>query len=178
MRALPLAATAAGAVLHSCNTDGCTDNASALPLMAFYSMTTKSPMVLDSIAIGGVGAPGDSMLVEPGQSVMSLYLPFRFEQEATSFRFHYDYKEQGLDNPAMDDVVTFHYTSRPYFASEECGAFYEYTITKVDYTRHLIDSIGISDSVITNVDMERIQVYFRTVEPDDGENPGEGDARS
>lgn len=168
-------AAAAACGLTGCNTDGCTDNASALPLMAFYSMTTKMPMVLDSIAIGGVGAPGDSLLVQPGESVMSLYLPFRFEQEQTTFRFHYAYKEQGLDNPAMDDVVTFHYTSRPYFASEECGAFYEYTIRKVDYTRHLIDSIGVSDSVITNVDLERIQVYFRTAE-DGGDIPQEGGA--
>lgn len=165
-----------GGSLQSCNTDGCTDNASALPLMAFYSMSTKTPIVLDSIDFGGVGTPDDSLLVKSGESVMNLYLPFRFEKESTTFRIHYDYKEQELDDPALDDVVTFYYTSRPYFASEECGAYYEYTIKKVEYTRHLIDSIGVSDSVITNVDRERIQVFIRTAEIDDGgdDTPEEG----
>jgi len=119
-------------------------------------------MMLDSIDLGGVGAPGDSLLVRSGESVTSLYLPFRSDAGSTSFFIHYDYKEQGLDNPEFDDVITFHYTSEPYFASEECGAYYIYHIRKLEYTTHLIDSVVIADSVITNVDLERILIYIRT----------------
>lgn len=150
--------------LGGCNTDGCADNRSALPLMAFYSATTDAPMVLDSVAIGGVDAPSDSLLVFPGQSTMSAYLPFRFDKSSTSFFIHYEYREQGLDDPRLNDTITFHYTSRPYFASEECGALFVYEINRVDYTRHLIESVVITDSVVTNVDMERIRVYIRTSE--------------
>lgn len=154
--------TMMGIGLPGCSTDTCDDNRSALPLMGFYSSATGMQMMLDSIALGGVGAPGDSLLVEPGQSVLSVYLPFRFDSESTSFRIHYDYKEQGLDSPELDDVVTFHYTSIPYFASEECGAYYQYLIRDVEYTRHLIDSVAVPDSLVTNVEMERIRVYIRT----------------
>lgn len=157
-------------VFAGCNTQGCTDNRSALPMMGFYSMSTKSQIILDSLELGGIGAPGDSLLLAKGQSRGWVYLPFRYDSGKTSFMFHYAYP--GLDSEELDDVVTFSYTAEPYFASEECGAFYVYTITGVEYTRHLIDSIGVSDSVITNVDMERIQVYFRTIEPDE---PEEGD---
>ena len=144
-------------------------------MMAFYSSSTGTPLVMDSLDIGGVGAPGDSLLLRSGESVYNLYLPFRFDSGSTTFRFHYDYKAQGLDDPALDDIVTFHYTSRPFFASADCGAFYEYTITGVEYTRHLIDSIAVTDSVITNVDRERIQVFIRTA--DEPETPEEGGDR-
>ena len=162
-------------LFHGCNTDGCTDNRSALPLMAFYSSSTDAPMVLESIGVGGVDAPADSLLVYPGQSAMSTYLPFRFEKNSTSFFLHYAYPQQGLDDPRFNDTITFHYTSSPYFASEECGAYYIYTIKKVNYTRHLIASVAVTDSAITNVEMERIRVYFRTSEADASAIGKEGD---
>lgn len=161
--ALCLAAVLA-VVAAGCNTEGCTDNRSALPLMGFYSSSTEQPMGLDSVAIGGVHAPDDSLLVYPGKNVGSLYLPFRFDSDRLSFFFHYDYKEQGLDDPALNDTITFHYTAEPYFASEECGAYFRYLINKVEYTTHLIAEVVVTDSVITNVERERIKVYIRTTD--------------
>lgn len=156
-------------LLQGCNTSGCTDNHSALPLMGFYDYATGQPLALDSLDFGGVGAPGDSLLIHSGQAKKQVYLPFRESGGSTSFCFHYDYKLQGLDDPAFDDIVTFHYDAEPYFASSECGAMYRYVIRDVEYTRHLIDSIAVIDPVITNVELERIQVFFRT------SGPGEDD---
>ncbi len=159
-----------------CNTAGCTDNHSALPLMGFYDYATGEAVALDSLDLGGVGTPGDSLLVSSGQRVSQVYLPFRDATNSTSFRLHYDYKLQGLDNPEFDDIITFHYDVEPFFASSECGAMYRYIIHNVDYTRHLVDSVAVVDSVITNVEMERIKVFFRTSAPDDGNGdyPQEG----
>lgn len=176
IRLAAVALLPAGLLSQGCNTNGCTDNHSALPLMGFYDYATGQSISLDSIDFGGVGAPGDSLLIHSGQRKSQVYLPFRQATSSTSFFFHYDYKEQGLDDPAIDDIVTFHYDAEPYFASSECGAMYRYVIRDVEYTRHLIDSIAVIDPVITNVEMERIQVFFRTVtpeEPDDEENPGD-----
>lgn len=161
----------------SCNTQGCTDNRSALPLAGFYSSATGSSIIIDSLAIGGVGAPDDSLLLKAGEKVYNIYLPFRSDRQTTSFFCHYDYPSQGLDNPALNDTLTFRYTSTPYFASEECGAYYVYTLTGFDYTRHLIDSVAIVDSVFNNVEMERIKIFFRTIESDnpDPDNPEEPD---
>lgn len=140
-------------------------------MAAFYSSTTNAPVILDSMEIWGVGAPNDSMLLTTGAHAMSLYLPFRFQKPSTSFCFHYAYAQQGLDIPELNDTVIFHYNSTPYFASEECGAYYIYTIHHVDYTCHLIDTVAVLDSVITNVDRERIRIFFRTTEDGDGEEP-------
>jgi hypothetical protein len=164
-----------GLLTGSCNTSGCTDNHSALPLMGFYDYATGSSVTLDSLDLGGVGAPGDSLLVHSGEKVSQVYLPFRDGAGSSSFCLHYDYKLQGLDNPAFDDIITFHYDAEPYFASSECGAMYRYVIRDVEYTRHLIDSIAVIDPVVTNVELERIQVFFRTASTDvEDDDPQEG----
>lgn len=167
------------ALLPACNNQGCTDNHNALPLMGFYAIGTdengkrvEEAISLDSLDIGGVGAPGDSLLVASGQRVGQLYLPFRYHSEQTAFFFSYHYKAQGIDKPVFNDTITFTYDSEPYFASEECGAMYRYRIRRVVYTRHLIDSVAVSDSVITNVERERMKVFFRVGNLGQGTNNG------
>lgn len=150
--------------MGGCNTSGCTDNHSAIPQAGFYSSAdpTKS-IALDSVAIGGVGAPGDSLLVSPGASVHTLNLPFRISADSASFFFHY--ASEGLNFPWLNDTLTFRYSSRPFFASEECGVLYIYQVHSFSYTHHLIDSVAVTDTLITNVDRERIQIFFRTAQP-------------
>lgn len=157
--------------LSSCNTSGCTDNHSAMPQMGFYNSLSNAAVSLDSLELYGVGAPGDSMLIKSGERVQQLYFPLRFNSDFTQYCFHYDYKLQGLDNPAYNDTLSLWYTSEPYFASEECGALYIYHITGINYTRHLIDSVAVVDSIITNIDMERFRVYFRISEPTAPDEP-------
>ena len=163
------------AAAASCNTDGCLDNQSSIPLAGFYSSETSARISLGILEVHGVGAPGDSILLRPGTAVSSVYLPMRSTHSSVQWCFHY---EQGdLADPAYNDTITFDYTSRPYFASEECGAMYEYTIGRTAVTTHLIDSVVVTDPVITNTDVERIRIYFRTGsaggdDSTDNENPG------
>lgn len=132
--------------------------------MGFYSSATGQAFTLDSLALSGVGAPNDSLLVSPGQRVQIVNLPFRNNTTTTAFCFHYAYPSQGLDNPRLNDTLTFHYTARPFFASEECGAMYVYEVHGFEFTRHVIDSVVVADTMITNVDRERIRVYFRVAQ--------------
>ena len=145
-----------------CSTSGCTDNRSSLPLAGFYAVDTGSTIALDSIDVGGVGAPGDSLLLAAGEAATEVYLPFRSEQSTATFFIAYRYKE--LDRPELVDNITFGYEATPYFASEECGAMMCYRITSVTYTRHLLDSVAVipTDSVITNADIENLRLYFKT----------------
>ena len=147
-------------VMGSCNSSGCTDNQSSLPLAGFYSSTTNEPVLLPYIEIYGVGAPNDSILYQSGQGHSIVYLPFRNSSNQVSYVFHYT--QQGIDSDEFNDTLTFTYSSEPYFASEQCGAMYCYDISKLDYTCHLIDSVVITDSLVTNTDIERIKIYFRT----------------
>lgn len=156
---------AAAIVAVSCNTSGCTDNRSSLPLAEFYSSTTLDPIVLDSLEITGVGAPDSAILLSPGTQASQVHLPMRAMQSSTSWCFAYRWAD--IDRPENNDTVSFDYEALPYFASDDCGAMYRYRIRRLDYTTHLIDSIGIVDSLITNIDDVDIHIYFRTREADE-----------
>lgn len=164
-----------GLLSGSCSNSGCTDNHSSLPLMGFYDASTGQSIALDSIDFGGVGAPADSLLIHSGEATSQVYLPFRSDATSTTFYIHYDYKMQGIDDPAFNDIITFHYDAEPYFASSECGAMYRYVIRRVDYSRHFVDSVAVVDSIINNVEMERIKLFFRVAGQAADDNPQEGD---
>lgn len=151
-----------------CSTDGCLNNQNSLPLAGFYSSSTGLAISVDSVDIGGVDAPHDSLLHATGVPASEIYLPFRSATNVTSFYFHYT--QHNLSSPEFNDTITFRYDSEPFFASEECGAMYRFRIKNVVYTRHLIDSVGVTDSLITNVDLQRIKIFLRTASPDDGDD--------
>lgn len=157
---IPMAAAVAIIVAAvSCNTAGCYDNQSSIPLAGFYADSSRNEITVDSISIGGVGAPEDSLLLN-NATASKVYLPFRADRGATSFYIHYD--QEHLSDTSLNDTLTFTYSSEPFFASDECGAMYRYTITSCDYTTHLITSVEVIDPLITNADIERIHIYFRT----------------
>lgn len=150
------------AVGSSCSTSGCTDNRSSIPLAGFYDSASKSAIAIDSIDVGGVGAPGDSLLVASPVRVQQVYLPLRSERDVAVFFIAY--RQKALDYPQLIDSITFCYETFPYFASEECGAMMRYRIRKISHTRHLLDSVNIVpvDSIITNADIENVRLYFKT----------------
>lgn len=152
-------------VAWSCADVGCIENRSSIPYAGFYSYQTRQSISIDSVQIGGVGAPHDSLLVNTGDVTSAMYFPFRFEYDNTAFYIRY--KSKALDFDFMVDTIKFDYTTLPYFASEECGAMYRYVITSVRHTTHLIDSIGVIDSLITNFDKEYFKIFFRTAIADE-----------
>lgn len=154
------------AVTAACNAVGCTENQNSVPLAGFYSIDTDQAIGIDSISVMGQGAPGDSMLVRPSQRVSQTYLPFRSAHSSSTFIIKYEQK--ALAQYDLQDRVTFYYDTTPWFASEDCGAMYHYRITRVDHTTVFLDSVGVSDSLITNIEKQSIELYFRT-----GEEAGE-----
>ena len=169
-----LATLIVAALSVACNTTGCTDNQNSIPLAGIYSYTTLEAIAIDSVAIGGSGAPNDSLLASPARVTGSVYLPFRAAENSATF--YIDYCQTHL--LGLRDEVTFYYESYPWFASDECGAMYHYRITRVTHTKELLDSVGVSDSLITNVERETIRLYFRTAlpgDPEEDDSPEGGD---
>lgn len=163
---LPIMAVVVAGIA-GCNTSGCTDNRSALLLAGFYSSGTWKAISIDSLEMGGVDAPNDSLLIDLNERPNQVYLPLRSQHTTTSFCFHYAAKK--LSDPALNDTVTLDYSSEPFFASEECGAMYRYHVHRLVYTTHLIDSIALPDSLINNANVERMKIFFRTAKPDEND---------
>ncbi|MCM1450475.1 MAG: DUF6452 family protein [Clostridiales bacterium] len=144
----------------ACNTSGCTDNRSSLLIAGFYSSETLRPLLVDSLEIGGVNAPHDSLLMNAGDRKNEIYLPLM--SSSTSLEYFIRYVSRDLNFPELYDTLRLNYTSEPYFASEECGAIYRYHIDGFTYTRHLIDSIALPDSLINNANVQNMRIMFRT----------------
>lgn len=135
--------------------EGCLDNKNSLPKAGFYSSVTGEAVSVSGLSVGGVGAPHDSLLLRDG-TVSEIYLPFRAASTDVSYRFAVAL----APGDTISDEVTFEYETTPYFVSEECGAMYRYRITGVWFDGNLIDSVAVTDSLITNVDAERIKIYL------------------
>ncbi len=169
MRLVAATTIFAAGLLAACSTGGCYDNQSAIPLAGFYSSQTKGAISVSGLKIYGIGAPHDSALVRPSQTVGSVYLPMRSTHSTTSWCLDI----ATTDSTTVADTLTFAYESIPYFASEECGAMYYYRITRYSCTGNVIDSVVVKDSLITNADIETIAIYFRT----ETETGGEAEAK-
>lgn len=149
----------------SCNTAGCTENRNAVPLAEFCNSTTGDAIALDSVEISGVEVPSDTVLTTAGTTVSQVYLPMRPTHNSLSWCIAYRWK--ALDFPELNDTIEFDYDSDPYFASEECGVIYRYHITRMSHTCHLIDSVAVVDSLVTNIDKTYVKIYFRVSETEE-----------
>ena len=147
--------------LAGCSTGACYDNQNSLPKAAFYDAATGDAVKVSGLAIGGVGAPNDSLLCEASQTVSEVYLPFNPETDETSFTF----KHSGI----FADRVTFRYETIPYFASADCGAVWRFRIRSVEWSGMLIDSVAVVDSLITNVDATQLKIFLNSGEEADEE---------
>lgn len=148
---------AMAAAMGACSNETCDQNQASLPLATFHDYATGKEVSLAGIEIGAIGAPGDSLLNDTASVASRVYLPFSMTADETSFYFRY----RGLA-PSSYDTLRFAYTRQPYFASEACGAMYRYRIQTMSHTRHLLDSVALLDSVVTNLDVPVMQLYFTT----------------
>lgn len=147
-------------LLAGCSTSECFDNQNSLPLAGFYSSTaTPEKIAIDSISILGVGAPGDSILQDSVRSLSQAYLPFRIDQESTTFEIRYLPGEAGIYR--ISDFITFNYEIIPWFVSTACGTVYDYKITSIECTHNFIDSVTCPSGKITNANVENLRIYFR-----------------
>ncbi len=148
-------------MIAGCSTGACYDNQNSLPKAGFYSAKTGDAVAVSGLSVGGIGAPNDSLLCGPSETVSEVYLPFRPDETSTSFTF-----KSGL----FGDVVTFTYETSPYFASADCGAVWRFRIRSVNWSGTLIDSIAVVDSLITNVDAMQLKIFLNDSGSEDEED--------
>lgn len=147
-------------LFSSCNNDSCQSNSTSLPLAGFYSSADGRKVSVDSLTIYGIGAPGDSAIVRCGRAVQQAYLPLRTTVSTTQYVLQYE--ALGIPKPEYNDTITLTYDKRPYFEDSQCGALYVFDITSHSCTHHFVDSLVVRSSHITNLDVETLQIYFRT----------------
>ncbi len=148
-------------LLVSCSVGECLDNTSSIPLAGLYSDSTETSVTVDSISVYGIGAPGDSIMLNNASGIYEVYLPLRLDNGGvTQYVFHYN--QSAVSDNRYNDTLTLKYKELPYFESYECGAMYYFQIEEFGYTQNIFDSVAVTDSLITNVNTESIKIFLKT----------------
>lgn len=154
--------------LFACNNSECYDNKNSLPLAGFYSGDSIPRAIsLDSISIYGLSAPGDSILHDSIRGLSQTYLPFRIDDNETTYVFNY--LSGVLGELHISDTISFYYDIEPWFVSSACGAVYYYIIKDIVTTHNIIDSVTCPTGIINNINEQNIKIYFHTEDSDNEE---------
>lgn len=155
---ISIVAALLSAASAACTSTGCLENGSAIPLARMCDSATGQTLTLDSLRIYGLGAPADSSLTSAADQVSEVYLPVN--PAATTTAWVIEYRRKAL--LGLSDTVAMTYEAIPYLASDDCGAMYAYRVKSLAATTHLIDSIELTETLITNAESPSIRIYFRT----------------
>lgn len=120
-------------------------------MAGFYDYATREQLTVSGLSVYGVGAPGDSLVMAPTKSAHQVWLPFRGLQDNASFHFNFADSE---------NTIFFTYNAIPYFEGEDCGAMWRYHITEVNWDGPNVDSVSVTDPIITNIERERIMIFL------------------
>lgn len=152
--------TAGLLIVAACGNDECYENKNSLPLAGFYSSdSVPAAISLSAVTIYGIGVPGDSILHDSVSGLTETYLPFRIDEDNTSFVIKY--LEENLAMFDIADTITFDYECVPWFVSAACGAIYKYKMNSISTTHHVIDSVTCPSGEIDNTNAENLRIYFR-----------------
>lgn len=138
----------------SCSDDSCSENGSSLPLATFY--VGNNQQSISTLSIMGIGVPGDSLLVD-STSVDEAYLPLRAGTSSTSYAL---WRPAGDGTTSVRDTLTLDYEPIEYFHSIECGAMFNFDISKVSHTTHGIDSVVLLTPLVTNSRVPALRIHF------------------
>ena len=118
----------------------------ALLQASFLNSSTKKALT-SKVAVQGIGR--DSLWVY--DSLKEIVLPLS-TNDTTSYIISLD---------SIIDQITFIHSTTQKYASMETGFYYEYKLQSIDYSHNRIDSIQITDSLITKDWHENIKLYIR-----------------
>jgi hypothetical protein len=125
---------------------------SMLQATIFNSVTKKS--MSSTVSVLGYGL--DSLWIY--QTELTSFLLPLMQRDTTVFLISFD--------SYIDTLTFFHETTQKY-ASMETGFYFDYKLDSIDFTNTRIDSVQITDSLITTKWNENIKLYIRPL-PDSG----------
>lgn len=134
--------------------EDCSMNARALLNCNLYTLDEETGSVrrdtLDSLTVTALGT--DSIIINRERDVKTLALPLRYTADSTVLVFRYE--------AGRYDTLIIRHTNTPYFLSMDCGYQMKQTVSSISYSRHLLDSIHISDPEAGIYETENIQLFY------------------
>jgi hypothetical protein len=147
--------------LSSCNKeDYCVLPVTSLMNIGFYKMQDdemKSVTVKNLLARGNVV---DSIISEDNAAKISL--PLSNDADSSIYIFTMTLSDTGIVDTVstFTDTIVFNYTRKLFLLSYDCGFMYNYTMVDIESTHNIINTISITERLISTADAENIRIRF------------------
>ncbi len=136
--------------LHSCAASSCLEETESFVQATFYKSDTNKPIAPDTVTLYGIGRDTNK-LYNNTLKLLKPELPLFAADTSVTFILRIN---------SINDTLEFIYGSYPHLLSKECGYTFYFTLEKVVYTIHAIDSIQITKSIITTLNEENMRIYY------------------
>lgn len=136
-------------LLSSCLEVTCLDETEAYVKAGFYSYSTKSPSIPESLTL--IGLNMDSTIYNKVKLTPPALLPLNDSSDVSTFIISIN---------GINDTIKFQYWSFPHLITKECGYSMFHTVDTIFFTRNTIDSIANRNKNITTENVENISIYY------------------
>lgn len=141
------------ALFASCGGDDCVINNTVTATMNFYMADGNPCQIMDTLTVSVVRERGDSVVLNRKLGASSLIFPLGYSNACDTFIFRFA-------RLGVSDSVFIRHDNYPYFISLDCGTAMFHTLTSVDCTHHLMQSIQITHPEINYDAQENVQLVF------------------
>lgn len=119
--------------------------------------TVRSAEPIDSLVAKGYNEhlnilPVMGVILNRKYGATSVELPMSYTEEEDVYYFNYSKR--------FADTLWIKHLNYPYFTSMECGTVMHYRITEVRSTNHLIDSVRVVATEVTNTLKKNVKIYY------------------
>ena len=121
--------------------------------MNFYMADGNPCQIMDTLTVSVVREKGDSVVLNRKLGASSLIFPLGYSNACDTFIFRFA-------RLGVSDSVFIRHDNHPYFISLDCGTAMFHTLTSVDCTHHLMQSIQITHPEINYDAQENVQLVF------------------
>lgn len=142
-----------GVLVSSCDDESDCSIAGRATLRATIHTITNDRVVndtLDSLTVTALYT--DSIILNNQMDVTELYIPLRYTSDTTFIVLHFSRQTR--------DTLTIRHTNNPKFISMDCGYEMKQAITSINYTRHRLDSIHITNTTTSTDGTRNFQFFF------------------
>lgn len=135
--------------LAGCESNDCMLSSGSYCNLAFVDGEGKGVKLLDTLT---VSTTGDNVIINRKLGAEGMDLPLSYTATVDTFYLKYSTR--------LADTLWVEHLNLPYFSSMECGTVMHYRLTGIQSTTHLIDSVRIVNTEITNSLKKNVEIYF------------------
>jgi len=136
-------------LLSSCLEVSCIDETEAFVKAGFYSYSSKTSAVPDSVTLYGLNMA--ERIYNKAKITPPALIPLDDSASVSLFVI----KINGIN-----DTIEFQYWSFPHLISKECGYSIFHNVDTIFHTKHAIDSISRVNKNITTENVENIRIFY------------------